>query len=291
MVSQGITDVSGAIQRYYEGIAGDPCQAVLAGRESVDNYESLWLDYQGWLGEASDAIRRAQEDALGTWGEGADSTAVPFVDVLWDAGARPPDLQDAVGAQIFLAFLTLGLLSPLVGGVTREAWSARLYSALPAPGQAPPAHARGTQLAPGIFLWAGNGASDETNVTTGILTGPRVVELYRAWRDGVRASAGPSDWPRWAEEMAYMTGDSRWRPGDPIGGYVGAYAAVLEQLYGAIDRAENACNVRRSFESSLTQQGIDAVIEGANEDRKAARERTWILAAVAIVALKMRGKR
>jgi len=91
--------------------------------------------------------------------------------------------------------------------------------------------------------------------------------------------------------MAYMTGDSRWRPGDPIGGYVGAYAAVLEQLYGAIDRAENACNVRRSFESSLTQQGIDAVIEGANEDRKAARERTWILAAVAIVALKMRGKR
>jgi len=286
MVSQGITDVSGAIQRFYEGVASDPCQAVLAGRDTADNYESEWLDYSGWLGEATASMDWAVGRALSTWGEATDVAGVdPFVDVLWDVGARPRDVDDQIGLGVLLGIFTWGIGSAIAAADLREQWSARLYRGLPPGGGELPGTNNGYRLTDGVYLWAGPGKTQEQHYADGVVSGWRARQAYWSWRRGAEAVAHPSSWPDALTDLAYMTGSSTWRPGDPLSGYMGEYRRILDSIYDAIDRAEERCAVAQAMARANAETVANTPLDLGLASIEAEAARTKMLAFVALVAV------
>ena len=292
MVSQGISDVSGVVQAFYEGISSDPCQGVMAGRDTMDNYETVWLDYSGYLAQAVAAIDDARASALSSWGENTTVSGVtPFIDVLWNAGARPPDLQAQTDAAIVAAFFTFGIASAIAGGDLREQWSQRLYAGLPANGQPLPGTNNGYQLGPGIWLWAGPGRTQAYHLEHGVVSGWRARELYWGWRHQTESEAEPANWPTWRTDMAYVVGSPDWRPGDPMGGYMGEFQAILAMLLQALRENEAECVVQRQLRRDLAEDTVRAGLASDVELLRQKKERDRLAALGFLVAAILISKR
>jgi hypothetical protein len=279
VVSQGIDDVSGVVQRFYEGIAGDPCQGVIASSETLLENENKLVEWEGLAAEGAAAIKLAQDRTLATWGEDASAAGAPsMVTYLWQNGAAPPDEQNLTAATVITAFLTLGLSATIVGPVAEQNWRNRLRAALPGPNSLPSGRNRGYQLAPGIFLYSPasrylpGAGGDAVNLEHGKLTGWKVRDLVQSWRALVRSSVGPATWPDWAGDQAYLTGSSNWQPGDPMGGALAQFAELLDEVRRFQADTEQACEDQRQFERGLVSETI------ATE-----RERNRLIAAAAVV--------
>ncbi len=255
-VSMGIADVSGVIQRFMEGVGNDPCQRVLSNGQTLQDYEDSWADYLGDAGAASASITQAQNLAFSTWGESTATDAEPFVDVLYNAGAHAPDETDVTVPAVILAMFTLGIGGAIAGGAARENWSRRLYEALPAPGRSPPGTNNGYQLAPGIYLWAGRNRSQSEHLELGVISGWRARELYWSWKHTVEDTVGPSNWPNWASDMGYLTGSALWKPGDPLGGYLGELEGLINTLRSYQADTIRACEEQTAWTRGLTEAAI-----------------------------------
>ncbi len=289
-VSMGVADVSGVIQSYHEGIASDPCQEVISVSVQLMAFEERLRDYDGYIAEGAEAIAQARLANLQWWGE--DNPLGPagtFVDYLWDGGAAPPNEEDHAAWTAFLALWTLGLGGLFLGAGSAEEWSQRLYSALPAGGARPPGQNRGLMLSPGIYLWAGSNASDDEHLANGNLTGWKVRDLYDAWVAIIGNSVGPSNWPNWATDMAYMVGDSSWQVGDPIvGGYMGTYVDQLDEMRGYLASRMAACDAQRAVAQGLaiSEQLADEYGEAEALEIERERQRLFMIGLVVVAALK-----
>jgi len=279
MVSQGIDDVSGVIQSFIEGVGHDPCVRMVTNQVTIADYEATQQDLEGYAAEAATAIAQARNFTFQSWGEDTAAAGVyPFVDVLYDAGARPPDEEDVSAAAVVLAIFTLGIGSIFAAADQRENWSARLYRSLPPPAHSPPGTNNGFRLAAGIYFWAGRDHSQEYHLEHGMLSGWRARELYWAWYNGVLSSVGPTAWPDWAGDMAYVTGDANWKVGDPVGGQLGYLRDLVEELRVYQLQTVAACDEQTEWERQLVEESLDA-------PRDAAKRRDTMMAVLAGIAL------
>jgi len=280
VVSQGIDDVSGVIQAFYEGIAGDPCQGVIAVSQELLTRENDLVDYEGWAAEGAAAIQLAIDRTLGTWGEDNRANGAPsFATYLWQNGAAPPNETTITAAAVLQALFTLGIGGAIFGGAAEQNWRNRLLSAMPAPGNAPSNRNRGYQLGPGIFLYHPNSrylpgaGGDAVNLVHGRLTGTEAKRLYWAWRRLVLDSVGPTEWPRWATDQAYLTGSAHWQPGDPMRGAIAQFRDQVGLVREFLSSQEAACDLQRQN----IEDNIDDAIDLERE-----RRRLLAMAAVAV---------
>jgi len=271
IVHQGILDITTVVEDFYAGLAADACQAFMAHQQTVEDYQDTLTGYIAAAAEGAAAITWAQQTALRTWGTSGQVTgADSFLQVLWDAGARPPDIQDVTDAAGVLAFLLGPLAALLASGISRAQWEDRLQQALPSTG-APPANGHtpipgtnaGVELAPGIWLWAGPGRTVRQHLDSGLISGWRAREMYWAWVHATEETVGPADWLNWADDQAALTGSAHWQPGDPIGGQLGAYqdqVALVVELY---QQLREQCAVQRTQQVAINKQAAMAAYGAA----------------------------
>ena len=257
---------SGRINDINVAVAEDPCRAVV----DLANYAAGPASVRTQLrkAEATAVVlyemgARAVDRAIDRWGRPSSlyEGGMPFAAWLIDTNAV------SSSAAAGLAFVLTG--SPVAAAVLTGNFASWVDDRIPSSAP-PPAAARGVEVSPGAWLYAGPGRTAVQHLDQGRWTGPTIREAWEDWTEHEAAAVYPPRFSQWRAKLTRLAG-SGWAPGEPVGP-----GSLIESLRAADDDlrewqqlSQDECDLDRELQRETERRRVDLEELRARRDPRA----------------------